>query len=63
MTDQRSGRGWHAGLAAVLIGDGIAAGGGPPPAGAFVMAAVGCSGDAHLTVLTGTPRDRNGPGQ
>ena len=53
----------RAGLAAELTRDGIAASDGPPPAGAIVLAAAAdSSGDAHLTVLAGTPGGQLRPG-
>ena len=53
----------RAGLAAELTRDGIVASDGPPPAGAIVLAAAAdSSGDAHLTVLAGTPGGQLRPG-
>ena len=49
------GGGRRAGLAAELTKDGIAAGDGPPPAGAILVAAAADSShDTHLAVLAGT---------
>lgn len=57
--------GWRSarGSSRELTRDGIAASDGPPPAGAIVLApAADSSGDAHLTVLAGTPGGQLRPG-